>query len=78
MRNHAGPGRARGAPGAWKQARRVREAAWGNGSADKAGTAPRADFTTHVSRALAELVAARSWLTVCWRPPYASELNLRN
>jgi hypothetical protein len=58
MRNHAGPGRARGAPGAWKQARRVREAAWGNGSADKAGTAPRADFTTHVSGIMTDLIAA--------------------
>jgi putative transposase len=34
-----------GAPGAWKQARRVREAAWGNGPVDKTETAPQADFT---------------------------------
>jgi hypothetical protein len=35
-----------GAPGAWKQARRVREAVQGNGPVDKTGTAPWADFTT--------------------------------
>jgi putative transposase len=34
-----------GAPGAWRQARRVREAAQGNGPVDKTATAPRADFT---------------------------------
>jgi hypothetical protein len=34
-----------GAPGAWRQARRVREAVRGNGPVDKTGTAPRADFT---------------------------------
>src|SRR5450755_2185398 len=34
-----------GAPGAWKQARRVREAARGNGPVDETGTAPQADFT---------------------------------
>jgi len=53
----------------------VREAVRGNGPADKAGTAPRIDFTTHVSRAMRELVAARSWLRVYQLPPYASELN---
>jgi transposase len=47
----------------------------GNGPADEAGTAPRADFTTHVSRAMRELIAARDWLTVFQLPPYASELN---
>jgi transposase len=26
-------------------------------------------------RAMAELIGARSWLTVCQLPPYASELN---
>jgi len=36
----------------------------GNGPADKAGTAPRIDFTTHVSAAMTELLAARDWLTV--------------
>jgi putative transposase len=30
---------------------------------------------THVSHAMAELVAARGWLTVCQLPPYAHELN---
>jgi transposase len=53
----------------------VREAVRGNGPADKAGTAPRIDFTTHVSQALGELVCARDWLTVFQLPPYASELN---
>jgi hypothetical protein len=53
----------------------VREAVRGNGPADKAGTAPRIDFTTHLSRTMAELVAARDWLTVCQLPPYAPELN---
>ena len=32
-------------------------------------------LNTHVSRAMRELAAARSWLTVCQLPPYASELN---
>jgi transposase len=76
MRNHAGPDRARGAPGAWKQARRVREAAWGNGSADKAGTAPRADFTTHRSQKMRAFTEANSaWLTVVRLPAYAPDLN---
>jgi hypothetical protein len=38
----------------------VREAVRGNGPADKAGTAPRIDFTTHASQAMAELIAART------------------
>lgn len=29
----------------------------------------------YVSRAMAEQIAARDWLTVCQRPPYAPELN---
>jgi hypothetical protein len=29
----------------------------------------------HVSRAMRELIAARSWLTDCQLPPYASELK---
>ena len=29
----------------------------------------------HVSRAMAELIAARDWLTACQLPPYAHELN---
>jgi putative transposase len=53
----------------------VREAVRGNGPADKAGTAPRIDFTTHVSAAMAELAAARDWLTIYQLPPYAHELN---
>ena len=32
-------------------------------------------LNTHVSRAMRELVAARSWLRACRLPPYASELN---
>ena len=32
-------------------------------------------LNTHVSRAMRELVAARSWLRVYQLPPYASELN---
>ncbi len=32
-------------------------------------------LNAHVSHAMAELVAARSWLTVFRLPPYASELN---
>jgi transposase len=76
MRNYTRvPDRARGAPGARKRARRVREAVRGNGPADKAGTAPRIDFTTHVSRAMRELIAARGWLTVYQLPAYAPELN---
>jgi transposase len=76
MRNYTRvPDRACGAPGAWKRARRVREAVRGNGPADKAGTAPRIDFTTHVSAAMTELITARDWLTVYQLPPYAHELN---
>ncbi|WP_308313059.1 transposase [Streptomyces sp. ISL-1] len=37
--------------------------------------APRIDFTTHVSRTLRELIAARLWLTVHQLPPYATEFN---
>ena len=33
------------------------------------------NLNTHVSRAMAELVAARDWLTVYQLPPYAHELN---
>jgi hypothetical protein len=50
--------------------RRPRETAGGN-----AGTAPWADLTTHVSAAMAELVAARDWLTIYRLPAYAHELN---
>ena len=34
------------------------------------------NLNTHVSAAMAELIAARSWLTVFRLPPYAHELNL--
>ena len=35
----------------------------------------RDGLNTHVSRAMADLVAARDWLTVFRLPPYAHELN---
>jgi putative transposase len=53
----------------------VREAVRGNGPVDKTGTAPRADFTTHVSAAMRELIAARDWLHVIRLPAYAPDLN---
>jgi transposase len=33
------------------------------------------NLNTHVSAAMADLIAARDWLTVCRLPPYAHELN---
>ena len=33
------------------------------------------NLNTHVSAAMAELIAARDWLTVYQLPPYAHELN---
>ena len=33
------------------------------------------NLNTHVSAAMAELIEARGWLTVCQLPPYAHELN---
>jgi putative transposase len=33
------------------------------------------NLNVHVSGAMAELIAARPWLTVCQLPPYAHELN---
>jgi hypothetical protein len=33
------------------------------------------NLNTHVSAAMTELIAARSWLTVYQLPPYAPELN---
>jgi putative transposase len=33
------------------------------------------NLNTHVSRAMRELIGARSWLSVYQLPPYASELN---
>ena len=53
----------------------MREAVRGNGPVDKTGTAPRADFTAHISGVMAELIAARDWLTVYRLPAYAHELN---
>ncbi|AJC60663.1 hypothetical protein GZL_08117 [Streptomyces sp. 769] len=47
----------------------MRETIRGNGPVDKTGTAPRIDFTTHVSRTMRELIAARLWLTVHQLPP---------
>jgi putative transposase len=35
----------------------------------------RDNLNTHISGAMADLVAARDWLTVCRLPPYAHELN---
>jgi putative transposase len=58
-----------------KRARRLREAVRGNGPADKAGTAPRIDFTTHASAAMNGLAEARDWLTIYQLPAYARELN---
>ena len=33
------------------------------------------NLNSHVSAAMAEMAAARDWLTVCQLPPYAHELN---
>jgi hypothetical protein len=33
------------------------------------------NLNSHVSAAMAELAAARDWLTICQLPPYAHELN---
>jgi transposase len=38
-------------------------------------TGHRSVLNTHASKAMAEVVAARSWLTVYRLPPYAHELN---
>jgi transposase len=65
-----------GAPGARKRARRVREAVRGNGPVDKAGTAPRIDFTTHISTAMRAFIEAHpDWLTEARLPAYAPDLN---
>jgi hypothetical protein len=69
------PDRTCGAPGARKRARRVREAVRGNGPVDKTATAPRIDFTVHISGAMTDMIAARDWLTIYRLPPYAHELN---
>ena len=76
MRNYTRvPDRACGAPGARKRARRVREAVRGNGSADKAGTAPRIDFTVHLGPELRAFTGAQAWLRVFRLPAYAPDLN---
>ena len=47
-----------------------------NGPADNAGTAPRTDFTTHVSAVMHEFAGAHpDWLTVIQLPSYAPDLN---
>jgi transposase len=53
----------------------VREAVRGNGPVDKTGTALWTDFTTHISKAMRGLIAARDWLHVIQLPPYAPDLN---
>ena len=54
----------------------MREAVRGNGPVDKTGTAPRTDFTTHLSKRMNKFVAAHDdWLTVVRLPAYAPELN---
>jgi hypothetical protein len=50
-----------GAPGAWRQARRVREAVRGNGPVDKTGTAPRADFTVDWAVTLRRVYVLVTW-----------------
>lgn len=64
-----------GAPGARKRARRVREAVRGNGPVDETGTAPRIDFTTHLTAGTRRYIADGDWLTVYQLPPYAPDLN---
>lgn len=56
----ADPPRCRGEPAAWKHARRVRRAAWGNGLMATPGTAPRADSTKGKEANLAIIRPARS------------------
>lgn len=53
----------------------VREAARGHGAVDKTRTASWTDFTTHISRAMRDLIAARDWLHMIRLPPYVPELN---
>jgi len=54
----------------------VREAVRGNGPVDKTRTAPRTDFTTHLSKRMQTFVTAHEdWLTVVRLPAYAPELN---
>jgi transposase len=54
----------------------VREAVRGNGPVDKAGTAPRTDFTTHRSKAMRTFTGGHpDWLTVVQLPAYAPDLN---
>jgi hypothetical protein len=53
----------------------VREAARGNGPADKTGTAPRADFTVHLKAELRAFTGSQPWLRVFQLPSYAPDLN---
>ncbi|WP_446685403.1 reverse transcriptase domain-containing protein [Kibdelosporangium aridum] len=70
MRNHQPPYGTCGAPGAWRQARRVREAARGNGPVDKTATAPRADFTI-----AAQSPSNASTCSSCSRSPPATSTS---
>jgi transposase len=58
-----------------RAARRVRAGGPGKRAGGNTGTASWADLTTHTSAAMAELAAARDWLTIFQLPPYAHELN---
>ncbi|XVQ08699.1 hypothetical protein ACQP1W_40045 [Spirillospora sp. CA-255316] len=53
----------------------MREAVRGNGPVDKTGTAPQADFTTHIGPTMHGFVDAHDWLTVFRFPVNAPELN---
>ena len=56
--------------------KRSGETVRGNGPADKAGTAPRIDFTTHISTVMRTFINAHDdWLTVVRLPAYAPDLN---
>ncbi|GAA2934322.1 hypothetical protein GCM10020221_32550 [Streptomyces thioluteus] len=75
LRNTQALNRACGAPGARERARRVREAVRGNGPVDETETAPRIDFTTHLTASMRKFTAERDWLHVYQLPPYAPDLN---
>ena len=47
----------------------------GESVAAGAGGRRRDNLNAHVSAAMAELIAARDWPTVCQLPPYAHELT---
>jgi transposase len=54
----------------------VREAVRGNDPVDKAGTAPRTDFTTHLSRKMRAFTTSHpDWLTEIQLPAYTPDLN---